>query len=93
MSDSQGLALVTGASVGIGRDLAIVLAEHRHDLVITARNQTQLEALASELRSQLTRERVQLSLIPGGDDQIMPLLRKHDRQIASNADGCARDQR
>ena len=44
-------ALVTGASVGIGRDLAIVLAEHGHDLVITARNQDQLEALAAELRS------------------------------------------
>jgi hypothetical protein len=44
-------ALVTGASVGIGRDLAIVLAEHGHDLVVTARNQEQLEALAAELHS------------------------------------------
>jgi uncharacterized protein len=51
MSDATGRALVTGASVGIGRDLAIVLAEHGHDLVITARNQKQLEALAEELRS------------------------------------------
>ena len=51
MSEHLGRALVTGASVGIGRDLAIVLAEHGHDLVITARNQGQLEALAEELRS------------------------------------------
>ena len=43
MSESAGRALVTGASVGIGRDLAIVLAENKHDLVITARNQQQLE--------------------------------------------------
>ena len=43
-------ALVTGASVGIGRDLAVVLAENKHDLVITARNQEQLEALATELK-------------------------------------------
>jgi short-subunit dehydrogenase len=43
-------ALVTGASVGIGRDLAVVLAENKHDLVITARNQQQLESLAAELR-------------------------------------------
>src|SRR5438045_741754 len=50
MSESAGRALVTGASVGIGRDLAIVLAENKHDLVITARNQQQLEALAGELR-------------------------------------------
>jgi uncharacterized protein len=47
-------ALVTGASVGIGRDLAVVLAEHKHDLVITARNQSQLEALAAELRQDLS---------------------------------------
>ena len=44
-------ALVTGASEGIGRDLAFVLAEHKHDLVITARNGERLEALATELRS------------------------------------------
>ena len=33
-----------------GRDLAVVLAENKHDLVITARNQEQLEALATELK-------------------------------------------
>jgi short-subunit dehydrogenase len=42
-------ALITGASVGIGRDLARVFAEHGHDLVVTARNQSQLESLAAEL--------------------------------------------
>jgi uncharacterized protein len=54
MSDPQGMALVTGASVGIGRDLAFLLAQNRHDLVITARNQTQLESLAGELRSRFS---------------------------------------
>jgi short-subunit dehydrogenase len=43
-------ALITGASVGIGRDLARVFAEHGHDLVLTARNRGQLEALAAELK-------------------------------------------
>ena len=51
MSEAPGRALVTGASVGIGHDLAIVLAENKHDLVIVARNQTQLESLAGDLRS------------------------------------------
>ena len=51
MSERLGRALVTGASVGIGHDLAVVLAEHGHDLVLTARNLEQLEALAQELRS------------------------------------------
>jgi short-subunit dehydrogenase len=44
-------ALVTGASVGIGRDLAIVLAENKHDLVITARNEAQLNSLAEEVKT------------------------------------------
>ena len=44
-------ALVTGSSVGIGKDLAVVLAENKHDLVITARGQDQLEQLAAELRT------------------------------------------
>ena len=50
MSTATLTALVTGASVGIGRDLAIVLAENKHNLVISARNQEQLESLATELR-------------------------------------------
>jgi short-subunit dehydrogenase len=45
-------ALITGASAGIGRDLAGVLAENRFDLIIVARNQQALEKLAAELSSQ-----------------------------------------
>ncbi len=53
MKDTPGkTALVTGASVGIGRDLAELFARDGHHLVLTARNETQLQELAAKLRDQ-----------------------------------------
>jgi short-subunit dehydrogenase len=48
---SRPLALVTGASSGIGAALAGELARHGHDVVLTARRTTPMERLAEELRS------------------------------------------
>ncbi|MEP7065210.1 MAG: SDR family oxidoreductase [Gemmatimonadota bacterium] len=48
---SRPLALVTGASSGIGADLARELVRHGHDVVLTARRAVELEALAIELRA------------------------------------------
>src|SRR5438477_9448016 len=47
---TRPLALVTGASGGIGADLARELARHGHDLVLAARGVAAMEALAGELR-------------------------------------------
>jgi short-subunit dehydrogenase len=44
-------ALITGASVGIGRELAKIFAERGHDLVLVARNREQLETVAQECES------------------------------------------
>ena len=43
--------LITGASAGIGLELARVFASHNHDLVLVARNEASLRSLADELRT------------------------------------------
>jgi hypothetical protein len=56
MSDSQRdpaqrkIALITGASEGLGRDLAELFAQDGHDLVLVARNEARLNELAASLR-------------------------------------------
>ena len=57
----QGTALVTGASSGIGRELAKVLAANGHDLVLVARREPRLREIAEEL---VRRHHVTVAVLP-----------------------------
>lgn len=45
----KGAALVTGASAGLGRELASLFAKEGHDVVLVARSEDKLRALATDL--------------------------------------------
>ncbi|MES1989819.1 MAG: SDR family oxidoreductase [Pseudomonadota bacterium] len=49
-SNKRRMALITGASAGIGRELALVFAHNGHDLVLVARREDRLRALADEVK-------------------------------------------
>lgn len=46
---TQKITLITGASGGIGLELAIVFAAHGHDLLLVSRNEIELEKITAEL--------------------------------------------
>jgi uncharacterized protein len=52
MNKLNRVALITGASTGIGRELANLFARDRYDLVLVARNGTRLSQVAGDLQQQ-----------------------------------------
>jgi uncharacterized protein len=68
-------ALITGASTGIGRDLAFECARAGYDLAVVARNRNQLESLAAAVGSETGRHVLVIS-----EDLTRPEAPAHIRE-------------
>lgn len=78
------LALVTGASAGIGAAFARIFASHGYDVALTARRADRLEALAEEVRLRWGVETLTVSAdlsLPEGPGQILDHLTAHGRHV------------
>ena len=74
--DLEGrVALVTGASKGIGREIALELAAAGADLVINARGRAALDAVADELRALGRRVEVVAADVATPDGAALPVER------------------
>lgn len=75
MNEQRQTALITGASSGIGEELARVFAQHDYDLILVARSANKLEALADELAAA---------------HEISVSVRPADLSVAGSAENLAR---
>jgi uncharacterized protein len=73
MDNTNPTALITGASSGIGRDLATLFARDHYNLVLVARNSSRLEQAADELQRQfgITAKSFPLDLSAGSAPRLL----------------------
>ena len=76
------IALVTGASTGIGRAMAVDLAAQGAELILTARSKEQLDALAQEIQGKAGKAHVFVEdlALPGSGERL------HQQILAAGLD-------
>jgi hypothetical protein len=82
--NTQHTALITGASSGIGRELAIIMARQQFNLILSARRQDALNELKTELESQ---HGIQVTVYPkdlskpGAADELVAQLQRDNHPV------------
>ena len=72
----MGWVLITGASAGIGAELAREFARHAHDLVLVARSKDKLDALAGELNAAHDTKTMVIAADLSAADQLVGVVEK-----------------
>jgi short-subunit dehydrogenase len=84
MRETRGFTLVTGASTGIGRGLALIAAERGSDLVLVARSEDKLSELARSLRD-AHHVRVEVAALdlsaPGAPAALFDEMKRKDVEV------------
>jgi short-subunit dehydrogenase len=81
---ARRLALITGASAGIGAAFARIYASHGYDVALTARRLDRLEALAAEIRMRFGVEAYAIAADladPGGVDAVLAAVAAEGREV------------
>ena len=79
-------ALVTGGSKGIGKAIALVLAQEGVDVALLARDRAALSAAAAELSTQTGRKVVGVSANTTSDDQVRHAVVEAERLLGGKID-------
>lgn len=85
MTQKRSVTIVTGASQGLGAEIARELAARGHDLVLTARREAELEALAREIAATEGPEPIVIPLdlaAPGASATLLAALPAERYEIA-----------
>ena len=80
---SGKVAIVTGGGRGIGKAIALGLAEHGAEVVLSSRTQTQIEQVAQEIRN-LGRKALPIAVDLTKMSDLRPSDRRNDKRFPTH---------